>query len=212
MPCPAVENLRSNRAVPVCTLPYFVYYRKDRKKPIDSPAKRYVKFWSSASAMPFRTRRTLKKHRRDQILPVSAFTTSKGIVSEIAVSWRTIPRNNSNTAFLIDAATPDFYRSSSNTGSPDDSLGNTDRSVPDREAFTAPRFSPDTFIVRLPLPAGKPSVCKTDASSVTGVKTTKNSALIFRSTRETRLPQLTAWNPQSSLPHRVSNPLLRNMR
>lgn len=27
-----------------------------------------------------------KKHRRDQILPVSAFTTSKGIVSEIAVS------------------------------------------------------------------------------------------------------------------------------
>ena len=72
--------------------------------------------------------------------------------------------------------TPDFYGSSSNTGSPDDSLGNTDRSVPDREAFTAPRFSPDTFIVRLPLPAGKPSVCKTDASSVTGVKTAKNSS------------------------------------
>lgn len=212
LPCPAAENLRSNRAVPVCTLPYSVYYRKDRKKPIDSPGKRYVKFWSSASAMPFRTRRTLKKHRRDQILPVSAFTTSKGIVSEIAVSWRTIPRNNSNTAFLIDAATPDFYGSSSNTGSPDDSLGNTDRSVPDREAFTAPRFSPDTFITRLPLPAGKPSVCKINTSSVTGVKTTKNSALIFRFIRKARLPQLTAWNPQSSLPHRVSNPLLRNMR
>ena len=94
----------------------------------------------------------------------------------------------------------------------DDSLGNTDRSVPDREAFTVPRFSPDTFIVRLPLPAGKPSVCKTDASSVTGVKTTKNSVLIFRFIRKARLPQLTAWNPQSSLPHRVSNPLLRNMR
>lgn len=61
LPCPAVENLRSNRAVPVCTLPYFVYYRKDRKKPIDSPGKRHVKFWSSASAMPFRPRRTLKK-------------------------------------------------------------------------------------------------------------------------------------------------------
>ena len=88
---------------------------------------------------------------------MSAFTTSKGIVSEIAVSRRrTIPRNNSNTAFLIDAATPDFYRSSSNTGSPDDSLGNTDCGVPDREAFTTPRFSPDTFIVRLPLPVGKP--------------------------------------------------------
>lgn len=61
LPCPAAENLRSNRVVPVCTLPYFVYYRKDRKKPIDSPGKRHVKFWSSASAMPFRTRRTLKK-------------------------------------------------------------------------------------------------------------------------------------------------------
>ena len=80
---------------------------------------------------------------------MSAFTTSKGIVSEIAVSRRrTIPRNNSNTAFLIDAATPDFYTSSSNTDSPDDSLGNTDCGVPDREAFTTPRFSPDTFIVR----------------------------------------------------------------
>ena len=82
---------------------------------------------------------------------MSAFTTSKGIVSEIAVSRRrTIPRNNSNTAFSVDVVTPDFYGSSSNTCSPDDSLGNTDRSVPDREAFTAPRFSPDPLLQGFP--------------------------------------------------------------